>query len=452
MANVDTLRRSSLVCVLAALARGDATSEALTRACLDAIGRDAALNAWTHVDTDGALAAARASDARRAAGQPLGRLDGVPLAVKDNFDVAGMPTTLGLPSRRARIAQEDAHVVARLRGAGAVLLGKTGMDALGLGVVGRNADYGDVANPALPGHAAGGSSGGAAAAVAAGHAMAALCSDTLGSARIPAAFCGVVALKPTFGELSSRGLGAALRRLDCPSLIARDTGDITPLLQVMAGYDPADPRSRRRRVPLAPPDWAPGTLRAGVVSDLTALGASDEVVRGLTAAVERAAPVFGETRPMALDIAAFEVAATRRAALLLMEAEILAAHGADLAGAPDRVLEMLAFAQKKSASDFARADRRLDAHVVRVREFFDDLDVLLLPTAPLAAPRKDAPEPANLADFTALASLAGCPALSLPLPGGMGLQLIGLPGSDLRLVELGEVLRAVMDAVIEESA
>lgn len=449
MANVESLRRGPLVRVLAALASGDVGSEALVRASLEAIERDAALNAWTHVDADGALAAARASDARRAAGKPLGRLDGVPLALKDNLDAAGMPTSLGLPARRDRIAQDDAHVVARLRGAGAVLLGKTGMDALGLGVIGRNVDFGDVGNPALPGRASGGSSSGAAAAVAAGHVAAAICSDTLGSARIPAAFCGVVALKPTFGELSSRGLAPALRRLDAPAVIARHVGDITPLLQVMAGYDPADPRSRRRRVPMAPPDWAPGTLRAGVVSDLSALGASADVIRGFERAVDAARPVFGETRPLALDLATLDVAATRRAALLLMEAEILAAHGGDLAGAPQRVLEMLAFAQKKSASDFARADRKLDTHVVRVRELFDEFDVLLLPTAPLAAPAADAPEPANLADFAALASLAGCPALSLPLPDGVGLQLVGLPGSDLRLLELGEVLRAVVDAVVE---
>lgn len=449
MAKAETLRRAPLVCVLHALAAGDVGSEALTAACLSAIERDAALHAWTHVDADGALAAACASDARRAAGQPLGRLDGVPLAIKDNLDVAGLPTTLGLPARRARVAQEDAFTVARLRGAGAVLLGKTGMDELGLGVSGRNPHFGDVGNPALPDRVAGGSSAGAAAAVAAGHAIAALCSDTLGSARIPAAFCGVVALKPTFAELSSRGLGAALRRLDCPSLIARDVQDLAPLLQTLAGYDAADPRSRRRRVPLAPPDWAPGTLRAGVVSDLAALGASQDVVRGFDAAVQRAAPVFGETRPVALDIAALDVAATRRAALLLMEAEILAAHGADIAGASQRVLEMLAFAQKKSASDFARADRRLDAHVVRVRRMFEDVDVLLLPTVPVPPPLRAAAEPANLADFTALASLAGCPALSLPLPDGIGLQLVGLPGSDLRLLELGEVLRAVIEAQVE---
>ena len=450
--NAESLRRAPLVCVLHALAAGEIGSAALTDACVAAIERDAGLNAWTHVDVDGARAAARASDARRAAGKPLGRLDGVPVAVKDNFDVAGLPTTLGLPSRRARVAEHDAHVIAKLRGAGAVILGKTGMDELGLGVSGRNPHYGNVENPALPGHVAGGSAAGAAVAIAAGHAIAAVASDTLGSARIPAAFCGVVALKPTFGELSSRGLGAALRRLDCPSLIARDVQDITPLLQLLAGYDAADPRSRRRRVPLAPPDWAPGSLRAGVVSDLSALGASTAVMAAFSAAVTRASAIFGETKPLALDIAALEVAATRRAALLLMEAEILAAHGADLAGASERVLEMLAFAQKKSASDFARADRRLDAHVVRVRAMFDEVDVLLLPTAPLAPHAVDAREPANLADFTALASLAGCPALSLPLPGGVGLQLVGLPGSDLRLLELGEVLRAVIDAGVEEGA
>jgi Asp-tRNA(Asn)/Glu-tRNA(Gln) amidotransferase A subunit family amidase len=107
---------------------------------------------------------------------------------------------------------------------------------------------------------------------------------------------------------------------------------------------------------------------------------------------------------------------------------------------------MLDFARGKSAADFARADLRLDAHVARVRRLFERFDALLLPVAPLPPPQADAPEPANLADFTALASLAGCPALALPLGGGLGLQLVGLPGSDLRLLELGALVAAVLDA------
>jgi Asp-tRNA(Asn)/Glu-tRNA(Gln) amidotransferase A subunit family amidase len=129
-----------------------------------------------------------------------------------------------------------------------------------------------------------------------------------------------------------------------------------------------------------------------------------------------------------------------------MEAEILAAHEADLAGASDRLLGLLAFARGKSAADAARADRGLDRHLVQVRALFEQFDVLLLPTVPMTPPRLADDEPGNLADFTALASLAGCPALSLPLSDGVGLQLVGAPGSDLRLIELGEILAAVLDA------
>jgi len=443
-ASPDVLRQAPLYRVLHALAKGETSSEALTGACLAAIARDGHLNAWTWVDDAGALAAARASDARRAEGKPLGRLDGVPIAVKDLFDVAGMPTGLGLPGH-AGLAEHDAHVVRRLRGAGAVFLGKTNLDECGFGTVGRNPHHGDVRNPVLPGRSSGGSSAGSAAAVAAGHAIAALGSDTLGSVRIPAAFCGLVGHKPTFGELSCRGLAAGLRRLDCPGLITRTVQDAALLLPVVAGYDAGDPRSRKRRVPLAPPDWVPGELKAGVVADLAALGVDAAVVENFSAVMARVAPVFGSALPVALEVAPLEVAATRRAALLLMEAEILAAHEHRLAGASPRLRGLLDFATRKSAADFARADRRLDEHVVQVRRLFEQFDVLLLPTTATPPPAWGADEPAHLADLTALASLAGCPALSLPLPGGLGLQLVGAPGSDLRLLELGQVIAAVAD-------
>lgn len=442
----DKLRLAPLTSVLHALALGRCSSEALTQSCLAAIARDnPQLHAWIWVDAEGALAAARASDARRAEGRPLGRLDGVPLAIKDNIDVAGMPTSLGIGGREAMHAARDAHVVDRLRGSGAVLLGKTNLDEATLGTIGRNATFGDVGNPLYPGKASGGSSAGSAAAVAAGHAIAALGSDTMGSVRIPAAFCGVVGMKPTFGELSCRGLASALRRADAPGLLVRAVEDAALLLPLLAGYDPGDPHSRKRRVPLAPPDWAPGSLRAGVVSDLAELGADADVIAGFASAMERCAQAFGDTQPVALALVPLDIANTRRAALLLMEAEILAAHRDELACGSDRLWKMLDYAKRKSAVDYARADRLLDAHVVQVRRLLESFDVLLLPTVPSPPPAFGADEPANLADFTALASLAGCPALSLPLPNGQGLQLVGAPGSDLRLLELGEILHAMVD-------
>jgi len=443
-ASPDDLRQAPLYRVLHALARGETTSEALTGACLAAIARDGHLNAWTWVDSAGAIAAARASDDRRAEGKPLGRLDGVPIAVTDAFDIAGMPTGLGLPGHPG-LASEDAQVIRRLRGAGAVFLGKTNLDEAAFGTVGRNPHFGDVRNPRLPDRAAGGASGGSAAALAAGHAVVGLGVDTLGATRIPAAFCGLVGHKPTTGELSARGMAAALRRLDCPGLMTRAVQDIGLVLPVLAGYDAGDPRSRKRRVPLAPPDWVPGELKAGVVSDLSAMGADAAVVENFSALMAKVAPVFGSALPVALEVAPLDVAETRRAALLLMEAEILAAHSPRLGAASTRLKGLLEFAQRKSAADAARAHRRLDGHVVKVRRMFEQFDVLLLPTVSTAPPAWGADEPAHLADFTALASLAGCPALSLPLPDGLGLQLVGAPGSDLRLLELGGVLASVAD-------
>jgi Asp-tRNA(Asn)/Glu-tRNA(Gln) amidotransferase A subunit family amidase len=442
----DRLRQAPLTCVLHALAMGQCTSEALTRSCLAAIARDRALNAWTWVDADGALFAARESDARRSEGRPLGRLDGIPIAIKDNIDVAAMPTSIGLGAREAGLAARDARVVDRLRGAGAVILGKTNLDEAALGTVGRNPTFGDVGNPVHPGKASGGSSAGSAVAVAAGHAIAAIGTDTMGSVRIPAAFCGLVGLKPTFGELSNAGIASALRRADSAGVLTRTVEDAGLLLPLLAEHDGVGPRARQLRLPLELPDWAPGDLRGGVVSDLRELGADPAVIAGFGAAMQRCAQAFGDLRPVPLEVESLKVAETRRAALLLMEAEILAAHRDELARGSDRLWKMLDFAKHKSAVDYARADRLLDTYTLRVRRLFDDIDVLLLPTVPALPPDLGSEEPANLADFTALASLAGCPALSLPLPGGQGLQLVGAPGSDLRLLELGEILLAMIDS------
>ncbi len=441
----EALRSAPLPCVLHALALGRCSSQALTRACLAAIERDRGLNAWIWVDADGALAAARASDERRAQGRPLGRLDGVPVAIKDNIDIAGMPTSLGLPGREVVHAPRDAAVVDRLRGAGAVLLGKTNLDEAVLGTLGRNPTFGDVGNPMLAGHAAGGSSAGSAAAVAAGHALLALGTDTMGSVRIPAAFCGLVGLKPSFGEIGTAGVAPALRRADVVGVIARSVEDAALVLPLLAGRDPSCAEAWQLALPFAPPDWAPGQVRAGVVTDLAELGADAAAIAAFRSAMAHCAPAFGEVQPLALELAPLHVAATRRAALLLMEAELLAAHGDEVAQGSERLRGMLAFARRKSAVDYARADRLLDLHAARVRGLFEHHDVLLLPTVPSPPPTLGAEEPANLADFTALASLAGCPALSLPLPGGLGLQLVGAPRSDLRLLELGGILQALID-------
>lgn len=446
MSDAERCRTFDLQRVLRALALGEVDSETLTDACLAAIGRDHGLHAWAHVDADGAREAARASDERRVANGAIGRLDGVPVALGDGFDVERLPTRVGLAGGGERPAVGDSAVASRLRGAGAVLLGKTSLDEAALGTLGRNPHGGDIGNPHLPGRVAGGAEGGAAAAVAAGHAVAAIGADTLGSVRVPAAFCGLVGLKPTFGEVSCRGLAPLLRRLDCPGILTRSVADAAVLLQVLAGYDPGDPRTRARRVPFAPPDWEPGRLRVATVSDLRTLGAAPEVVERFDAALQAAGAVLGNAMPMAMDVEPAEIQAGRRAALLLMQAEVLATHGDALEHASPRLRALLDEARGRGVADYVRADRVLDEAVVRIRARFEAVDVLVLPTAPSAPPARGVDEAAHLTDFTALASLAGCPALSLPLGEGIGLQLVGPRGSDLRLLELGEILAAVLDA------
>jgi aspartyl-tRNA(Asn)/glutamyl-tRNA(Gln) amidotransferase subunit A len=449
----EALRRGSLWQCLHWLAAGRATPEALVETSLAAIERlDPALHAFVDVRPDIVRDQAASAQHRRREG-PIGRLDGVPVAVKDNFDVAGYPTRVGLPSREEHVARQDAHAIARLRAAGAVLLGKTNLDEGALGAATKNPHFGTTRNPFDLDRVAGGSSGGCAAAVAAGMAPVAIGSDTLGSIRIPASYCGVFALKPTHGEISARGLTPAARRLDAVGVLGRSVGDLVVMLQVLAGYDADDPRSRRRRVALQLPDWSPTQLRCGLLPDLAAIGVEPGVVAVFEAALARLDRELGERHT--LDFSDWAFQKMRRAGLLLMEAEMRNTFAEDLADTAHPVSDafraMLDFAARKSAADYVLADRMLDFAVLKARRVFSRVDVLVLPTTPQGAFPVDAPVPVSQADLTAFASLSACPAVSIPmgcLPDGMpiGMQFVGAPGSDLRLLELAEVCASRLDA------
>ncbi|MBN8712968.1 MAG: amidase [Xanthomonadales bacterium] len=445
------LRGASLCQLLHWLAVGRVQPQALTDAYQAAIERlDPQLNAYVDVRSGLLQDQAQMADRRRRDGV-IGRLDGIPLALKDNLDVAGWPTRAGLPGRE-QPAESDAHVVARLRASGAVLVGKTNMDEGALGATTDNAHFGPTHNPHRHGYTAGGSSGGAAAAVAAGLAVAAVGSDSLGSIRIPASYCGVYALKPTHGEISTRGMVPAARRLDAVGLLARSAEDLTILLQVLAGYDADDARSRRRRVAFALPDWEPGNLRSGVLPDLGAIGVRPDVIELFEQALQRLPHALGERRMV--DFSDWDFARARRSGLLLMEAEMLDTFAPDLTDTrhpvSPRFRSMLGYAARKSAADYALADRVLDAAILKMRRLFCQVDVLVLPTTPQGAFPLGGPVPDSQADLTSFASLAGCPAVSLPmgtLPDGLpvGLQLVGARGSDLRLLELAAVCAATLD-------
>jgi Asp-tRNA(Asn)/Glu-tRNA(Gln) amidotransferase A subunit family amidase len=451
IADLD-LRRATVCQLLHWLASGRVQPQGLADAYQEAIERiNPQVNAYVDLRSGMLQEQAQTADRRRRSGV-IGRLDGIPIALKDNFDMAGWPTRAGLPTR-GRPVEHDSHVVARLRASGAVVVGKTNMDEGALGAITDNPHFGPTRNPYRLEYSAGGSSGGAAAAVAAGLAAAAVGTDSLGSIRIPASYCGVYALKPTHGEISARGVVPAARRLDAVGLLARSVEDLTVLLQVLAGYDADDARSRRRRVAFSPPDWEPGNLRAGLLPDLGAVGVQQDVIDVFEAALAKLPHALGDRRTVDFDDWNFP--RTRRAGLLLMEAEMLGTFADDLLDRTHPVSEafrdMLGYAARKSAADYAAADRVLDAATLKMRRLFAQVDVLVLPTTPQGAFALDGPAPDSVADLTSFASLAGCPAVSLPmgtLPDGLpiGLQLVGARGSDLRLLELAAAVASTLDA------
>lgn len=449
MARVDpALLLADIGSQLAALARGELRSIDLVERQLAVIGASQPqLNSFLALDPEGARAAARAADARRAVGR-AGALEGVVIAVKDNIDVAGMVTSAGMATRsQAAPASADNPAVARLRAAGAVLIGKLNMHEAALGADNNNPHYGACHNPHRPGFTPGGSSGGSGAAVAAGLCVAALGTDSMGSVRIPAAYCGVFGLKPSWGAISTRGTVPVSRRLDHIGPLARSARDLGLLLRVMAGCDPACAQSRA--IEFAAPQE--GLLRIGVID----FGDAVAIDAPVQAAFEQGLAALLEAGHRRVDLAGpgFDPGRARRAGLLLCEAEMLVEHASDWTDSRELfspgLAAMLAWAEGKSAADLAAAERLLDQAQVQLQQWLAQCDVLAMPSTPQTAFGFGSPVPANQADLTAWANMAGCPALSLPLPVAagelpIGMQLVGQIGDDLRLVALAEALQAAL--------
>ncbi len=237
----------TLLEVSARIRAREVTSTEVTQACLDRIARvNGRVNAFITVSADQALAMARDADREIAAGRYRGPLHGVPVSFKDLVDVAGMPTTAASRLLAGRVAPSDAPVAARLRAAGAVFLGKTNLHEFAFGTTSEDSAYGPVRNPADPSRSAGGSSGGAAAAIVEGMGYAAIGTDTGGSIRIPAAACGCVGLKPTFGEIPCDGVIPLSWSLDHVGPLSRSVAGARATYQAALGTPPS-PRGRCRR-------------------------------------------------------------------------------------------------------------------------------------------------------------------------------------------------------------
>ena len=448
----------------ARIADGDVSPVELTSACLERIAAiDSQVNAFITVMADEAMARARHIELELEQDEAPGPLTGVPIALKDLFDTAGVRTTAGSRFFADRVPDRDGAVVERLRGAGAVLLGKLNMHEWALGVTNDNPHYGACHNPAALDRITGGSSGGSAAAIAAGMCAGALGSDTGGSIRIPAALCGVVGLKPTYGRVSTRGVVPLSWSLDHVGPMARRVADVAQLLQVISGWDAADPGS----VSVGPDDYM-GELengisgwRVGVIADEWLGDVDPEVQAAVRAAVDALASAGAWIEEMAVP----ELPEAARLNGLMTTADAAAFHRERMEQAPDDfgadVLRRLRRGAAHGAAEYADARRRQ----MLLRRAFESwfvehggaLDVVMLPTTPFTAPRISGLDAVTMAPLltrlTAPFNLTGLPALSVPcgtssegLP--IGLQIVGAPWAERRVLRAGRAYEEASSRVV----
>lgn len=433
-----------------ALRAGRTTSVDLTTACLSRINRlQGTLNAFITVAGDQALVEARARDAELRSGRWRGALHGVPMALKDNIDTAGIRTTAASAVLADRIPTEDAEVVRRLRAAGAVIVGKLNMDEFAAGGSSVVTYFNPVRNPWATDRSAGGSSGGSGAAVAAELVFAALGTDTTGSLRVPAAFCSVVGLKPTYGRVSARGVVPLSWTFDHVGPVARTVDDVALVLRVIAGYDPLDPASVDAPVAdyVAEMRTPVSTLRVG----LPRVPYYDKLDADVEAVFQRALDVVGRLVASARDVVLPPVL---RVGSVIAE-EMAAYHAkwfekaAHLYQLPTR--RRLKEWSALPATDYILARREVERLRHEAPGIFRTVDLLVTPTAKipprtieesLKRAQSERPLPPDLGATTAF-NLLGLPAISVPCgftPAGLpvGLQIVGPPLGEGRVLALGE--------------
>jgi aspartyl-tRNA(Asn)/glutamyl-tRNA(Gln) amidotransferase subunit A len=431
----------SVVDTARALRGGSLTSVEVVEASLTRIADlDTALNSFLTPMSDQARRNAAEADEELARGANPSPLLGLPVGIKDAIDVGGVRCTFGSRILEGRLATEDAAVVAALRKAGAVVVGKQNLHEFAYGITGENPHYGDVANPWDPARITGGSSAGTAAAIAAGLVGLGVGTDTGGSVRIPAAMCGVVGLKPTYGLVSRAGVLPLAWSLDHVGPLARTVLDCFHLLDAMVEPDhparPAAPGRYARAVRLEADAGLRGT-RIGVPRHV-----SDDVEPGVAGAVRDATRVLEGLGACLVEVDLPHAVHAQAAAVPVMGAEAAAWHGRWLdersAEYGVDVLERLRQGARTVAVDYLDGQR---VRTVLQREFeaaFASVDVVVGPTVPIVAPRRgetQTPGPSGVAPravinrLTVLANMTGFPALSVPcgLVDGLpvGLQAMG---------------------------
>ena len=421
------------------IAEGASTSEQLVEACLARIREvDPLVQAWAFLDPEYALKQARDRDEERRQGHPLGPLHGVPVGIKDIFDTMDMPTEDGTVLHAGRTPAYDATVVARVRAAGAVILGKTVTTECAYFAPGKTR------NPHNPAHTPGGSSSGSAAAVAAGMVPVALGSQTNGSVIRPAAFCGTFAFKPTHGLVSRHGVMKLSRALDHVGFFARTIEDLALLAEISAGADVNDPDTRpRARIPFVQTATQEPPLLPSLAFVKTPWW--DRVAADAQEAFQELANELGER------VVEVPLEDSLRNALewhkVIMEAEMAASLDREWEKGRQQLSPQLQGLLERGRATSALEYQKALARARLVRDGFDELferfDAILTPAAPGTAPEGLAST--GDPSFCTLWTLCGMPAVNLPLMNGvnglpLGVQLVGARDSDARLLRTAQWL------------
>ena len=413
------------------------------------------LNSFITLLPEQALADAKAAEGEIKAGRRRGPLHGIPLALKDLYYVQGVRNTSGARIFDDFVPGFDATITARLKDAGAILLGKTNTNQFAYGITGENPDYGDMHNPWNLQRITGGSSGGSASAAASGQSTLTMGSDTGGSIRVPSALCGLAGLKPTYGRLSRYGLTALSWSQDHPGPIARTVEDCALLMNTVAGHDAKDPATSQRPVP----DYTRSLtgdirgLRVGVPQEFFQAPLDPQVEQAVRGAFDTLAelgavvtevswPMYRYATPIATIIQLTEATA--------YHADLVRQRGDEYAPAVRLLLEAGFFV---SAADLHKAQQARTKFVTKTLELFQEVDVLAGPMTPITAPLIGVSEViagttamtprAALTQYTRPYNLSGFPALSVPcgfsddgLP--IGLQLGGRPFDEETLLRVGD--------------
>ncbi|GDX93278.1 MAG: Asp-tRNA(Asn)/Glu-tRNA(Gln) amidotransferase subunit GatA [Planctomyces sp.] len=455
--------------LLTELNSGALTSRQLVQSCLDRIARfNPQINAFVHVAAQTALEQADRIDAKRASGQPLGILAGLPVAVKDNICVRNMPTTCGSRMLQNFTPPHSAHVIERIAAEDGILLGKLNLDEFAMGSSSETSIFGPVRNPWNSQLSAGGSSGGSAAAVAAGFVPLALGSDTGGSIRQPASFCGVTGLKPTYGRVSRYGLVAYASSLDQIGALATDAAGCALLLHAVSGHDGRDSTSLNQ----TSPDWSVtgGSLqglRVGVVSEHFGPGLDGEVAAAVRTAVSQLQAAGADIREVSLPNSRYAIATYYLIACCEASSNLARYDGIHYGHRAAEFQDLTdLYCQSRAEGFGAEVKRRImlgtyalsagyyDAYYLkalkmrrRIQEDFEaafqQVDVLAGPTAPAAAftlgSKLSDPLEMYLSDICTISTnLAGLPGISVPCgmtadgrPIGLQLQSAALQESVL---------------------